>query len=104
MAYLIYNDKVQNREKMADLLWNASSTRQSLNRLRELLVRVRKWLPHVITTRQTITFQADEGSFVDLFVLRQGLADEDISHLDEALQLYGRRFPGRFSFRGCNLF
>jgi DNA-binding SARP family transcriptional activator/tetratricopeptide (TPR) repeat protein len=96
LAYLIYTDEVQRREQVADLLWEATSTRQSLMRLRELLARVRKWLPEVQTTRQTIVFQPANDTFVDLLLLREGLATEDASRLDEALRLYKGDFLANF--------
>jgi DNA-binding SARP family transcriptional activator len=96
LAYLIYTNDVQSREKVADLLWEASSTKQSLMRLRELLARVRKWLPELQTTRQTVSFQATDDCFVDLWVLRQGLATADTSQLDDLLQLYEGDFLADF--------
>ena len=96
LAYLVYTNDVQSRERVADLLWEASSTKQSLARLRELLGRVRKWLPQVQTTRQTVTFQADEHTSVDLWALRNGLQSEDPTRLDEALQLYVDDFLANF--------
>lgn len=96
LAYLVYTNDIQNREHVADLLWEATSTRQSLTRLRELLGRVRKWLPQVKTTRQTVTFQPDDSALVDLWALRQGLQATDNLALDEALQLYKGDFLANF--------
>ena len=96
LAYLIYTNEVQSREQVADLLWEASSTKQSLMRLRELLTRVRKWLPEVQTTRQTVSFQAMDDSFVDLWVLRDGLAATEMGQLDEVLRLYEGDFLANF--------
>ena len=96
LAYLVYNNDAQSREQVADLLWEASSTKQSLTRLRELLGRVRKWLPQIQATRQTLTFQADEQTVVDLWVLREGLIAKDMAQLDEALQLYKGDFLANF--------
>jgi DNA-binding SARP family transcriptional activator/Flp pilus assembly protein TadD len=95
-AYLIYNTGAQNREQVADLLWEASSTRQSLTRLRELLVRVRKWLPEVQATRRTVVFQPSADDFIDLLAFREGLASEEPETLDGALRLYEGDFLAGF--------
>ncbi len=104
VAYLIYTDAVQSREKIADLLWEASSTRQSLSRLRELLPRLRKWMPEVQTTRQTVAFVPMADSFVDLLALRDGLAAADLSTRDEALRLYHGDFLANFHLEGAPYF
>jgi DNA-binding SARP family transcriptional activator len=96
VAYLIYSSDVQSREQVADLLWEASSTRQSLTRLKELLFRARKWLPQIQATRRTVTFQPDDDDFIDLAALREELAAEDSGRLDEALRLYGGDFLASF--------
>lgn len=101
LAYLIYAGEGQKREFMADLLWEASSTQQSLGRLRELLYRVRKAIPAVQTSRHTITFQADSGDFVDVLRLQATLAltggsQADAAQLAAALQLYKGAFLDGF--------
>lgn len=96
VAYLAYTNDVQTRETVADLLWEASSTRQSLARLRELLGRVRRWLPEVQATRKTITLEATADIVIDLQVLRDGLAAEDIVQVDNALRLYDGDFLSPF--------
>jgi hypothetical protein len=60
------------------------------------LVRVRKWLPEVKTTRQTVTFQPADDSFVDLLVLREALATGHAGRLDEVLRLYEGDFLANF--------
>jgi DNA-binding SARP family transcriptional activator len=95
-AYLIYAGDMQSREQVADLLWKSTSTRQSLTRLRELLVRVRKWLPQVQATRKTLVFQPTEGDFIDLLAFREGLAAENADQLNETLRLYVGDFLENF--------
>src|SRR5690554_3446413 len=88
VSYLLYCNEIQSREQVADLLWEASSTSRSLMRLRELLARVRRYLPQVQASRMTVTFRAGADDVIDLFLLREGLAREDMAQLDEALRLY----------------
>ena len=42
LAYLAHTGKTHNREALADLLWEARSTKQSLSNLRTTLARLRK--------------------------------------------------------------
>lgn len=96
VAYLVYCNEIQSRERVADLLWDASSTRRSLMRLRELLVRVRQWLPQIQTSRKTVVFCAEKDDVVDLFLLRDALAGANGAELDRALRLYEGDFLANF--------
>lgn len=96
LSYLIVTDQVQSREGVADLLWDASTTSQALKNLRSLLSRIRKWVPELQITRQTIAFQAEANSFVDLLTLRNGLAADDPATIDAALRLYKGELLGNF--------
>ncbi len=96
VAYLIVTDQVQSREGVADLLWDASSTRQALRNLRSLLSRIRKWVPELQITRQTIAFQPTANSFIDLLTLRNGLAADNPATIDTALRLYKGDLLGTF--------
>jgi DNA-binding SARP family transcriptional activator len=42
LAYLAHTGQAHNREALADLLWEARSTKQSLSNLRTTLARLRK--------------------------------------------------------------
>lgn len=104
LAFLVYGNEIQSREFVADLLWEASSTRRSLMRLRELLARVRRWLPQLQATRMTVVFRAQDDVVVDLFALREALAGDDMGQLDEALQLYEGDFLANFHLPGASRF
>ncbi len=55
LAYLAHSGRTHNREALADLLWEASSTRQSLSNLRTTLARLRKQVgDQLIVTRKTV--------------------------------------------------
>lgn len=104
VSYLLYCNEIQSREQVADLLWEASSTSRSLMRLRELLARVRRYLPQVQASRMTVTFRAGADDVIDLFLLREGLASEDMAQLDEALRLYEGDFLASFHLPGAPMF
>jgi DNA-binding SARP family transcriptional activator len=55
LAYLAHTGQTHNREALADLLWEARSTSQSLSNLRTALARLRKQVgDHLIVTRKTV--------------------------------------------------
>ena len=54
LAYLLVTGQAQSREVVADLLWEASSTSQSLQNLRKLLSRMRRWVPDLIQQKPPI--------------------------------------------------
>jgi DNA-binding SARP family transcriptional activator/Tfp pilus assembly protein PilF len=85
LAYLLVTGQAQSREAVADLLWEASSTSQSLQNLRKLLSRMRKWVPDLVVTRKQVTYTTEAS---DLFSLSMALAAADIEAIDEALHLY----------------
>lgn len=88
IAYLIVTNQTQSREHIADLLWEATTTIQSLKNLRSLLPRIRKWIPELVIGRKTLAFQPRPETFVDLYQLEVGLESVDCSQLDQALRLY----------------
>ena len=87
LAYLIVTKETHGREMLADLLWEASSTADSLRNLRQLLHRLKKLVPDLQITRQQVSYQP-EASGVDLYALEAGLANQDTAPLDQALRLY----------------
>ena len=89
LTYLIVTKKVQSRQKIADLLWDAESTASSLHNLRQLLSSVRKWVPDWFRIdRKQIAFQIDDTVFVDFYELDEALMSDDGDKLDKGLQLY----------------
>lgn len=88
VVYLLVNGGVQPREVVADLLWEATSTAQSLKNLRSLFNRIRKLVPEIKVTRKALAFEPLPESRVDLYQLRAGLTADDLAALDDALKLY----------------
>ncbi len=88
LSYLIVTRQAHSREAVADLLWEAISTRQSLKNLRSLLPRIRQWIPELAISRETISFQPQPDTIVDLFQHEAKLETSDWSQLDQALRLY----------------
>jgi len=105
LAYLAHSGHAHNREVLADLLWEASSTGQSLSNLRTVLARLRKQVgDHLIITRKTIAVtpavhqQTDSARFQTLL---EGVGKERsaaaINQLAQGLDLYAGEFMAGFS-------
>jgi DNA-binding SARP family transcriptional activator/Flp pilus assembly protein TadD len=88
LAYLIITRQTYGREAVADLLWEATSTAQSLQNLRKLLHQLRPLVPELVVSRQQVSFQANELVAIDLYQLAAALAGQDIARLEAALSLY----------------
>jgi DNA-binding SARP family transcriptional activator/predicted ATPase len=105
LAYLAHSGQIHSREALADLLWDAGSTGQSLSNLRTALTRLRKQVgDHLIITRKTIEVsptvhqQTDSARFQALLT---GAGKERsaaaIYQLSQGLDLYAGEFmPGFF--------
>ncbi len=104
LAYLIVTAEQQRREQLADMLWDATSTSRGLQNLRELLVRVRRDVPEVETTRQTAIFVPTVETEVDLIALREGLQSADPATKDNALSRYKGELLSGFYVEGATAF
>lgn len=85
LAYLVVSGRPQGREALADLLWDASSTSRSLQNLRKLLSRMRRWAPELAISRKQVAYPPASS---DLHALTAALASNEIAVLDEGLRLY----------------
>lgn len=110
LAYLAHTGQAHNREAVADLLWDASSTKQSLSNLRTALARLRKQVgEHLIVTRKTVAMtavshqQTDTARFEAMVAGvggdERGTAGSQtaVSQLKQALNLYNGEFMDSFS-------
>ncbi len=88
LALAILSGQTLRREAVADLLWDAGSTKLSLANLRGLLPRLRKLLPELAITRQTIAFAPADDAQIDVNQLTIALANDDLEQLDLGLRLY----------------
>ena len=88
LTYLIVTGEPQRRELLADLLWDVSSTYQSLRNLRTMLTRIRRWTPGLTITRQQVGFAAETAVFIDYLTLNHALNTGSIADMDAALMLY----------------
>ena len=104
LAYLAHSGQAHNREALADLLWDSSSTGQSLSNLRTALARLRKQMgDHLIVTRKTIAIsqaihqQTDSARFQALLT---GAGKERsaaaVNRLSQGLELYAGKFMAVF--------
>ena len=67
LAYLAHSGQAHYRETLADLLWDAGTTGQSLSNLRTVLARLRKQVgDHLIVTRKTIAVSPTVHQQTDL--------------------------------------
>lgn len=112
LAYLACNPTPQRREFMADLLWDASSTSQSLSNLRTVLSRLRSHVPdHLLVTSDTIAIAPDCDLHTDVACLEkqltlttENLAAGSAARLTEALGRYRGDFLAGFYLRDASGF
>ncbi|MCO5188949.1 MAG: tetratricopeptide repeat protein [Anaerolineae bacterium] len=89
VAYLLVTGTVKSREQIADLLWDATTTAQALNRLRSLLNRLRADLPpEVVIGRNSLHLHPLPNSDIDWITLHNGLATQNDDELTAALTAY----------------
>ena len=88
LAYLIATGRPQTREVLADLLWDAASTAQSLQNLRKLLSRMRQWVPELEVTRRQVAYKLETAVFIDYQAITTALESGRSSDIAEALQFY----------------
>ncbi|MEM7119398.1 MAG: tetratricopeptide repeat protein [Chloroflexota bacterium] len=88
VSYLIVTREAQTREHLADLLWESTSTKQALRRLRQVLYRIRPFIPELQVTRRTVAFHPTPETHVDLHELDQLLAQTELRHLESGLMLF----------------
>ena len=92
LAYLLVTNASQPREMLADLLWAATSTAQSLQNLRALLARLRKWVPELEVTRKQVRFPVETAVSIDYNQLLTGLDSGEVASvlpLYQGYLLYG---------------
>ena len=88
LTYLIVTQRPQSREHIADLLWEARSTAQSLRNLRVLLSRIRPLLPELQISRKEVAFRPEPETEIDYFRLAEALSAPELEPLAIALPLY----------------
>ncbi|MEM7114186.1 MAG: BTAD domain-containing putative transcriptional regulator, partial [Chloroflexota bacterium] len=88
VSYLIVTREAQTREHIADLLWESTSTKQALRRLRQLLHRMRSLIPDLQVTRRTVSFKPQPDTIVDFVQLNEALASDNLAQIEEGLRLY----------------
>jgi DNA-binding SARP family transcriptional activator/Tfp pilus assembly protein PilF len=101
LAYLVVSGRPQNREALADLLWDASSTSRSLQNLRKLLSRMRRWAPELAISRKQVAYPPASSDFQ---ALAEALASGEVMVLDEGLRLYKGALLDGFHVEGAPRF
>ncbi len=117
LAYLAHTGKTHNRETVADLLWEASSTKQSLSNLRTALARLRKQVgDHLVVTRKTVAvtavshYQTDTTRFQAMMASAVGegrgtaVSQTAVSQLKQCFKLYNGEFMDGFSLPHASRF
>ena len=83
LIYLAQTGQSHRRDFLAELLWESSSTQQSLNNLRTVLTRLRKQVDDaLLVTRQSVALTPQNRQQVDSVILLQTLAD--VGQIDTA--------------------
>ena len=91
LAYLAHTGQVHNREALADLLWDARSTRQSLSNLRTALARLRRQVGDQLTvTRKTVGLLSAVHEQTDSVRLQFLLSSAGQEHSTRAINLLGQ--------------
>ena len=70
--------QAHSRETVADLLWEATSTQQSLRNLRALLHKLRPLVPELSVSRKQLSFQRTDAVSADFYTLQAALDSDDI--------------------------
>ncbi len=104
LVYLACNPGPQNREILADLLWDASSTAQSLSNLRTLLSRLRRQLgDYLVITPETLALVPAPAIHLDVTAFETisatpsaVLSPANAAHLEKLLTLYRGDFLADF--------
>ena len=104
LVYLAHTGQTHGREALADLLWEARSTKQSLSNLRTALARLRKQVgDQLIVTRKTVAVtpavhkQTDSVRFQALLARAgKGRSAAESNLLAQGLQLYSGEFMAGF--------
>ena len=104
LIYLAHTGQPHRRDTLADLLWDARSSKQALGNLRTALTRLRQQVGDaIIVTRDTLAFdlnarqQVDSGCFeAQLQALATCRSAEKARQLHTALTCYAGVFLGAF--------
>ena len=118
LAYLaVEADAPHRREKLAGLLWPAQAERSARTNLRNALANLRKVIgdraaapPFLSITRQTICFNhnsetwVDVAVFTDLLQMSQSANQQVVYQLEEAVKLVRGGFLEGFSLADCAAF
>ncbi|MBI3958623.1 MAG: tetratricopeptide repeat protein [Chloroflexi bacterium] len=110
LVYLACNPGPQRREFLADLLWDAASTAQSLSNLRTVLSRLRGYAgDHLLITQETLAIAP--AVLVDAAVLEDQLqasaghlSPDSAARLEKVLALYRSDFLAGFHLPGASGF
>ncbi len=104
LIYLAHTGQTHSREALADLLWDARTSKQSLANLRTALTRLRNQAADaLIVERKTLTYAGERRSRVDSVCVQEELRTiencrtvEDATRLRAALALYAGDFLAGF--------
>ncbi len=104
LAYLAVTGEPQPREVVADLLWNAATTAQSLRNLRVLLNRIRPLSPELEVSDDMLVFRPQPDLEFDLLTFSAAVKSSDIAALDKGLRVYDGDFMAGFQLKGISQF
>lgn len=108
LSYLVLSGRTVARERLAEMFWGEMSDTDAKNNLRQVLANLRHLLPlHVVTTRESVTFDQTQPFLLDVQLFEEHLrvADEAadatarVQHVQEAMVLYRGDFLEGFHVR-----
>ncbi len=104
LAYLVVTGLPQQREHIAELLWNKSSTAQSLGNLRVLLNRIRPWLPELEIHKDFLVFTPAPELDLDFVTFSEAMKGDAVAILNKGLQAYDGDFLSGFYLKNTPRF
>lgn len=106
LTYLACTKRGHNREQLADLLWDTTSTKQSLSNLRTILAMIRLQLePFILSENAQLSLDFSQTINIDYLLLKEKIRnlpevlDKDTAQeLNQILLLYEGEFLSGFEF------
>jgi len=104
LCYLAVSQKLATRSFLAALFWPDIPESQALMNLRKVLQRLQPLKPYLIITRETVAFDHEADSWLDVAEFERAGVPHDISRLQKAITLYQGDFLDGFILDDAPLF
>lgn len=105
LCYLAVSQKQASRPYLAALFWPEMPESRALRNLRKVLQRLQPLKPYLVITRETVAFDQEADSWLDVAEFEVGTAvKKDIPSLQKAISLYQDDFLDGFMLADAPLF